>query len=329
MTKTLAFVLITILLTVSCDTAETKRDRFFLQGNVALNEREHRQAITHFSNALTVDPDFALAYNNRGVALMEAARPFEAIQDYNQAILIQPDYWEAIYNRANAYEVTKQYPKSLRDIEFLLNEFPDSITFEFFKGLVYTQMDSLKKAADTFEKVWNQDGTNIEALINWATVLYYQTDYQAAIKLLEEAVEIDPSQANAFNTMNQLLGDVGDHRKALQAVNKALDMDRSNPIFLNNRGYTYLMLDSLRLAIQDINASLVRDPDNMWAFRNKGIYFLKTGDYDQAERYLKQVIEASDYAPNTYTYLAEVYQQQGEVEKAKVTLSKEKQGHIH
>ena len=135
---------------------------------------------------------------------MKAARPFEAIQDYNQAILIQPDYWEAIYNRANAYEVTKQYPKSLRDIEFLLNEFPDSITFEFFKGLVYTQMDSLKKAADTFEKVWNQDGTNIEALINWATVLYYQTDYQAAIKLLEEAVEIDPSQANAFNTMNQL-----------------------------------------------------------------------------------------------------------------------------
>lgn len=313
----------------SCDTAEIKRDRFFLQGNLALDEREYNQAISHYNNALTVDPDFALAYNNRGIALKEHNRPFEAIQDYNQAILIDPYYWEAVYNRANAYEVTKQYPKSLRDVDLLLGQFPDSLTFQFFRGLIYTHMDSLDLAAETFERVWQQDGSNIEALINWATVLYYQAAYDESIKLLEEAVELDPNQANAFNTLNQLLNEMGNYASALQAVNQALKIDPSNPIFLNNRGYTYLMMDSTRLAIADINASLVRDPENMWAFRNKGIYFLKTGDLVQAERYLTQVIESENYAPETFTYLSQVYKAAGRQDLSVQMLSREQPGHIH
>ena len=329
MLKNTVFIFFLVWLGWSCDTKEIKRDRFFLQGNVALDEREYSQAITHFSNALKVDPDFAMAYNNRGVAKMEDNRPFEAIQDYNQAILIDPSYWEAISNRSNAYEQTLQYEKSLADVMLLTDQFPDSLKYQFLKGIVLTHLDRLSEAEKVFSAIWEQDPTNIEALINQATVRYYQKDYKTAIQLLEEALSVDPSQANAYNTMNQIFLDIEQFPQALTSIEQALSIEPNHPIYLNNRGFTYLMLDSLRPAIENINASLVRDPENMWAFRNKGLYFLKIGDLTQAERYLSQAANSKHYPPSSYTYLAQVYEAQGDTEKANQTRLKEKTDHSH
>ena len=323
------FYLLLLVTLVACDTKEIKRDRFFLQGNQALSEKEYRQAITHYTNALKVDKDFALAYNNRGVTYAEDGSPFEAIQDYNQAIMIDPDYWEAIANRANAYELTGQYEKSLRDIRLLQTNFPDSMQFVFLGGIVLTHLDSLEAAADAFTQVWEIDGTNVEALVNLANVRYYQKDYELAIQLLDQAKEVDPLQPNIYNTLNQVFLEIASYEQALEAINEAIAIDPANPIFLNNRGYTYLQVDSLRAAIQDINASLVRDPQNMWAFRNKGIYFLKSGDLTQAERYLLQAAEDKPSVPEAYEYLAKVYDLMGRTADAAKAQSMSGMTHHH
>ncbi|MFT7020674.1 MAG: tetratricopeptide (TPR) repeat protein, partial [Cyclobacteriaceae bacterium] len=195
MTKvnTLLFCAIFVAL-ISCDTREIKRDRFFLQGNFSFSEREYRTALTHYTNAITVDNDFALAYNNRAVTLVALDRSFEAIQDYNQALLINPSYVDARYNRATAYEETKQYAKSLEDVNQLVEEYPDSIQYLFFKGIVLTHLNELSEAASVFSSVWERDGSNIEALINVANVAFYQGHFDASLQLLEEAISIDPNQ---------------------------------------------------------------------------------------------------------------------------------------
>jgi tetratricopeptide (TPR) repeat protein len=263
------------------------------------------------------------------VTLVALDRSFEAIQDYNQALLIDPTYADARYNRATAYEETKQFAKSLEDVNQLVEEYPDSIQYLFFKGIVLTHLNELSEAASVFSTVWERDGSNIEALINVANVEFYQGHLDASLQLLEEAISIDPNQPNAYNTMNQILVESGDYLGSLLMIEKAIALDPSNAIFLNNRGFSYLMLDSLKLAIQDINASIVRDGTNMWAYRNKGIFFLKNGDLTQAERYLKEAVDAEDYVPESHSYLAEVYHQQGRREDAAMILEMEKPGHYH
>jgi tetratricopeptide (TPR) repeat protein len=68
----LAMVVGCLSLTVSCSNDRTdEAAQFFLRGNVQLQKREYREAIRYYSEALDKKPDFADAYNNRGLAKFE------------------------------------------------------------------------------------------------------------------------------------------------------------------------------------------------------------------------------------------------------------------
>jgi tetratricopeptide (TPR) repeat protein len=62
-------------------------------------------------------PDFAAAYNNRGIAYMKAGHLAEAIRDYSRAIELQPGYADAFENRASAYAQNGQYEQALADVQ--------------------------------------------------------------------------------------------------------------------------------------------------------------------------------------------------------------------
>ena len=53
------------------------------------------EAIEHLEHALRVEPDFAEAHYNLGVALEQMGRIEAAIGHYEQALRIKPDYAEA------------------------------------------------------------------------------------------------------------------------------------------------------------------------------------------------------------------------------------------
>jgi tetratricopeptide (TPR) repeat protein len=80
-----------------------------------------------------------------------------------------------------------------------------------------------------------------------------------------------------------------------------------DPYFLNNRGYIRLMMGDMDAALSDIDESIVEDPGNAWAYRNKGIYYLKTGDAQNAIRLLSRALEMSDFIEQGQYYLGEAY----------------------
>jgi tetratricopeptide (TPR) repeat protein len=67
------------------------------------SKAELTNAIADYSQAIDLRPDYAYAYNNRGVAYMAGGHPNEAMQDFNQAIKLKPNFSQAHSNRGNAY----------------------------------------------------------------------------------------------------------------------------------------------------------------------------------------------------------------------------------
>jgi tetratricopeptide (TPR) repeat protein len=61
-----------------------------------------QEAISHWDQALRLKPDYALAHNNLGNALLQAGRVQEAIGHYEQALRIKPDLVQAQTNLARA-----------------------------------------------------------------------------------------------------------------------------------------------------------------------------------------------------------------------------------
>jgi tetratricopeptide (TPR) repeat protein len=60
-------------------------------------------AIEDFNKAISLKPDYAYAYNNRGVVYGQLSQYQRAIEDFNEAIRLKPDYADAYNNRALVY----------------------------------------------------------------------------------------------------------------------------------------------------------------------------------------------------------------------------------
>lgn len=58
----------------------------------------NREAIDQFKTVLGIEPDFADAHNNLGVALANLGRVKEAIEQFKTALRLKPDYEDAKYN---------------------------------------------------------------------------------------------------------------------------------------------------------------------------------------------------------------------------------------
>lgn len=302
---------------VGCTESEqTKRDRFFLKGNEALKMRQWDEAIREFDKALAVDPQFAQAYNNRGVAKIEDGKAPEAIQDYNQAIAIDSFYWDAVFNRAYAYEETGRLEQALQDIRRAKGHFPDSAYVHFYEGLLLSQQRKYAESELAFLQSLRWDSANLETRVNLATLAFFQQRLEESKAALLQILKVNPQQVDALNTLSQVYLKAGDFQNALITINEALRLMPSEAYFLNNRGQVFLQMDSLRLAEQDINRSILMDPANAWAYRNKGVWALKKGDYPQAIRLLKDALSRKTFIDEIYGYLGEAYRLNGELGQA-------------
>lgn len=77
-------------------------------GSVLKEQGKLQQAISHYLEAIKIDPSFADAYSNLGNAYKENGQVDEAVACYNTAINLEPNYAEAYANLAAAYKDTNR-----------------------------------------------------------------------------------------------------------------------------------------------------------------------------------------------------------------------------
>ena len=60
-------------------------------GIALVAEGKNEEAISHYKMAIKLSPDFAVAHNNLGIALVAEGKNEEAISHYKMAIKLKPD----------------------------------------------------------------------------------------------------------------------------------------------------------------------------------------------------------------------------------------------
>ena len=89
----------------------------FQLGYVANENREYQEAIEHYTEAIQLDPNNALAYNNRGNAYLSLGQYQRAIQDYDKAIQIDPNYAHAYNMRGGVYYRLGENQRAIQDYD--------------------------------------------------------------------------------------------------------------------------------------------------------------------------------------------------------------------
>jgi len=78
-------------------------DAFYNSGKLYHIDGQHELAIQDYTEAIRLDPQYAIAYRGRGVVYSDLGQHQRAIQDYDKAIRIDPLDADASYNRGIAY----------------------------------------------------------------------------------------------------------------------------------------------------------------------------------------------------------------------------------
>ncbi len=182
-----------------------------------------------------------------------------------------------------------------------------------------------EKAERFFIQATTNNTKNPITYLNYAIMLSHRGEAQKAIKLLEKAETLNPkvlTLKNILLTKATCYWIAGDIDKGINLLLKLIDTyEYANPNVLTTLGFLYILKDDFDNATKYSKKALLDDPNYLLAYDNLGQIEYRRGFYDKALQYFIKVTEQYSY-PDSLYYLALIYIQKNDIEKAKIYLEK-------
>ncbi len=206
------------------------------------------EAIEQYRAALRINPDESLAHNDLGVALGRNGNLAESISEYQQALQIQPGYADAHRNLGETLSKTGHNAEAATQLQQALALDPAAAATRIALG-----------------NVLNQVGRPDDAIGQY-----------------QEAIRLKPGSAEVYNSLGVTLGRLGRRKEAVQQLREAVRLAPDFSDFRYNLGNALVRIGDRDGAIEQFRASLKLDPQAADAHNNLGAILLQKQRLDEA-----------------------------------------------
>ena len=164
----------------------------YLQSGISAQmENKLDDAITYYDKVISLDPENANVYNNRGNAYADKSDFGSAIADYSKAIDLDPEDASAYNNRGIAYRYTGDFGAAIED----------------------------------YSKAIDLDPEITQAYNNRGVAYRYTGDFDAAITNFNKAIDLNPKGAGTYCNRGEAWLHLREWQKAKADLTAAKDMD--------------------------------------------------------------------------------------------------------
>ncbi len=126
---------------------------------------------------------------------------------------------------------------------------------------------------------------------------YHQSKYQEAINFYNEAIKLNPNDADAYNGRGATYVNLKNYKQAIVDYNKAIKLNPKYARLYYNRGIVYSDLKQYDKAIADYSKAIKLNPYYYWAYNNRGITYNALQQYDKA---ISDYTKAIQIMPNDF-----------------------------
>src|SRR5437868_5428907 len=191
-----------------------------------------------FEQAIKLDRNFAAAY--AGLSMVESwlyheSEPIPAHREKarlnaEESLRLQPNLPEGHLARGFSYYYgDRDYERALSEFEIAIRDLPNEADAYSAIAAIQRRQGKWAESTANFEKAVSLDPKNASVLFNFAVNYMAQRDFEAADKLFDRAIAVDPHSFSAHGMKSALAiawkGDVGFVEKQLSLVPGEFDPD--------------------------------------------------------------------------------------------------------
>ena len=195
-----------------------------VMGIIQSNRGNHEKAIEIYEQILIVDPNYANAYSNIGVANIELGRLDEAEANLQIALEINPRNVNTLSELGETYRIRRQLEKSY-DYYYRAYEIRNDKNSVIANLILNCQYRGLWDEAEKFYLHWIEvDPDNNARQASFAHHFILQEKWDKAHSILEDALQEDSSDLVVnFSMAITLLNIDGNQERAINYYNKFLN----------------------------------------------------------------------------------------------------------
>lgn len=227
---------------------ELKAERWFERGYVFVLNKNFPEAIRCFSQTLRIQPKFADAYHNRGLAREKHGDLEGALADFDQTLRFQPNFPKAYINRGNAYSRQGAFKAAISDYDQALRMQPDLA----------------------------------EAYLNRGNACGAQGDIQGAVRDYDKALHIRPDYAEVYNKRGIEHYNLGNLDSAINDYDEAIRIQPDYTDAYHSRGLVHSVQGNLNDAIANFMRAIHLQPDYAAAYYSLAKVLEKKNKYQAA-----------------------------------------------
>jgi tetratricopeptide (TPR) repeat protein len=159
----------------------------------AAAHRQLAERIADANRAMLFLPEAAVAYNLRGLALLDAEEYERAAADFDKAHGLDPGMMEPLYNRGLAYSHLEDYPRAIASFDAAIKLAPELPELYTDRGLAHAYLGEYERALADHNQALALDSNHIAALYNRACAYSLKHEVGSIVADLTAVLQRDPS----------------------------------------------------------------------------------------------------------------------------------------
>lgn len=301
-------------------------DEAYQRGVTAHREGNFGLAEQYLRHALSINNRFLAAHLQLGQVLLDAGRPAEALDVYDEALVVREQSGEAWGGRAACLLALGQTTEAAAAAQHAIDlGYIEGATFVL--ALSLEQSGDIDAAIELLEDVIEATPERSEVRVELSR-LYVQTGRQRdAVPLLERGVRLHADDVVLWRGLAEMYNELNTWDRAIEAWQTVVSLSGGDAQASTSLGEAQLHAGNLRLAIQALDQAIASDPRREQAFILRGEAEYQRGSLGLAIQNAEQALALHPHDLEALLLLAKVRERQEDRNAAVTALQEAVQFH--
>jgi serine/threonine protein kinase/tetratricopeptide (TPR) repeat protein len=278
-------------------------DHWYRLGLIYRDNGKFERAEQCLSISLGLQPRQPWVLAARGEVRIERRDLVNAVADLDAALAALPEADAVQINCALAHELHGDYQDAIKDLTEVLDRSPERLELLWQRSRARMKSGDAAGAKADRDVLLSQKPHTLRA---WVARAQAESDRQAALADLDEALKLDPQSMSALQNKAHILSEeLNRPQEALKALDSLIEHHRSFVDAWAGRGVILARLNRRDEAIRDAREALRLDPRPIIVYQVAGIFALTSAKQpDDAKEALRLLARAFRDEPNLRNLVA-------------------------